>query len=106
MISKIVHILLSLPKPSEESFKRIENVFRKFLWYEKPPKFKIPTLENLTADGGLQFPDIREIDMVMKASWIKRVYTADGGWSATPIAYGLDEIYDYGDIFLQKSWVY
>ena len=103
MISKIIHILLSLPKPSEESFKRIENVFCKFLWKEKPPKFKISTLENLTADGGLQFPDIRKIDMFMKASWIKRIYKADGGWSATPIAYGLDKIYDYGDIFLQKK---
>ena len=103
MISKIIHILLSLPKPSEESFIRIENAFKKFLWNEKPPKFKISTLENLTADGGLHFPDIRKIDTVMKASWIKRIYKADGGWSSTPIAYGLDKIYDYGDIFIQKK---
>ena len=66
MISKIIHILLSLPKPSEESFIRIENAFKKILWNEKPPKFKISTLENLTADGGLHFPDIRKIDTVIK----------------------------------------
>ena len=103
MISKIIHILLSLPKPSEESFKRIDDIFRKFLCNGKPPKFKISTLENLTAEGGLQFPDIRKIDMIMKVSWINRIYKAEGGWSATPIAYGLDQIYDYGDIFLKKK---
>ena len=28
MISKIIHILLSLPRPSEEPFKDIENIFK------------------------------------------------------------------------------
>ena len=72
MISKIVHILLSLPRPSEESFKRIENVFIHLLWSGKPPKFKLYTLENLTVNGYAQFPDIRKIDKIMKASWIKK----------------------------------
>ena len=37
MISKIIHILLSLPRPCGESFKRIENVLgshSSFLWAE------------------------------------------------------------------------
>ena len=52
MISKIIHILLSLPRPSEEYFDKIENVFLKFLWQDKPPKFKTSTLENLTTNEG------------------------------------------------------
>ena len=43
MISKIIHIMLSLPRPSEESFKDIENIFLIFLWQDKPPKFRILT---------------------------------------------------------------
>ena len=73
------------------------------MWLNKPPKFKTSTLENLTALGGLQFPNIRKIDMTMKASWIKRIYKTDEGWAATPIFYGLTKIYEYGDVFLERK---
>ena len=92
LISKIIHILLSLPKPSEDTFKMIEEIFKKFLWGDKPPKFKTSTLENTTANGGLQFPDIRKIDTIMKASWVKRIYKSNEGWASTPVFYGLNEI--------------
>ena len=103
MISKVIHILLSLPKPSDEYFDRKEKVFTKFLWQDKPPKFKLSTLENLTVNGGLQFPNIRKIDMTMKASWLKRLYKSDVGWAATPLHYGLGKIYEFGDVFLFKK---
>ena len=98
LISKIINILLSLPKPSEEYFIRMENVFKNFLWQDKPQKFKLSILENLIANGGLQFPN-----MTMKASWIKRLYRSDDGWAATPLQYGLGKVYDYGDVFLQRK---
>ena len=103
MISKIIHILLSLPSPSEELFKNIEEVFTKILWNDKPPKFKLFTLEQQTANGGLQFPDIRKIDKTMKASWIKRMYKSDEGWASVPVFYGLNGIYEYGEVYLQKK---
>ena len=95
MISKIILILLSLPRPSEESFQKMEYLFLKFLWQGKPPKFKTSILENLIEYRGIQYPNIRKIDMVMKASWIKRIYTSDEGWAAIPKFYGLDMIYIY-----------
>ena len=103
LISKITHILLSLPKPSEEYFDRIEKTFLTFLWQNKPPKFKLSILEKLTANGGLQFPNIRKIDISMKASWLKRLYKSDEGWASTPLSYNLDKLYAYGDIFIQKK---
>ena len=39
----------------------------------------------------------------MKASWIKRIYKTNEGWATTPLFYGLNKIYMYGDIFLQKK---
>ena len=105
MISKIIHILLSLPRPCEESFERIGNIFHKFLWQDKPPKFRKSTLENLTANRGLQFPDIRKFDTVMKSSWIKRLYRTNVGWAATPIQYGSNLIYEYGDRILTEKQV-
>ena len=103
LLSKIIHILLSLPKPSEDTFRMMEEIFKKKLWEDKPPKFKTSTPENTTANGGLQFPDIRKIDTIMKASWIKRIYKSDDGWASTPTFYGLNKIYEYGNIFFQKK---
>ena len=98
MISIIIHILLSLPRPSDESFKDIENVFFKFLWQDKPPEFEIST-----PLGGLHyFPDVRRNDMIMNASWMKRIYKSDEGWAAIPTFYGLNMIYNNGVVFLQK----
>ena len=40
LISKITHILLSLPTPKNETLKTLEDVFRNFIWNQKPPKFR------------------------------------------------------------------
>ena len=84
MISKSIHILLSLPRPSEESFQKMEYLFLKFLWQDKPPKFKTSSLENLIDCGGIQFPNIRKIDMIIKASWIKRILYFRGRMGSHP----------------------
>ena len=68
MISKIVHILLSQPSPEAEAFEEIKNIFLIFWWIGKPHKFKLMILEKLTADGGLQFSNIRKIEMALKAN--------------------------------------
>ena len=82
-ISKIIHILLSLPRPSDKLIKNIEEDFTIFFWNDKPPIFKLSILEHQTANGGLQFPDIRKVDITMKASWIKRIYKSDEGCAST-----------------------
>ena len=93
MISKSIHILLSLTRPSEELFKDIENIFLEFLWQDKPQKFEISTLENFTGFGGLQFPNMRKIVMIMKAFRVKRIFKSDEGWASIPNFYGLNKIY-------------
>ena len=39
----------------------------------------------------------------MKASWLKRIYRTNEGWATIPKLYGLNIIYMYGDIFLEKQ---
>ena len=47
-ISKFIHILLSLPTPSETLFNRIDLLFESFLWNGKTPKFRKQILEKIT----------------------------------------------------------
>ena len=100
MISKILHILLSLPSPKAETSEEIENIFLNFLWIGKPHKFKLTIQEKLTAEAGLQFPNIRKIKMALKASWFKRIYKPCEGWAAFPNMYGLNGVYKYGKIYI------
>ena len=101
-ISKFIHILLSLPSPRECLFIKIDSLFVKFLWNGKPPKFSKKILEKQIIDGGLQYPNIRYVDASMKISWYKRLYKTCEGWASYPYAHGMDQIYIYGDLYLQN----
>ena len=104
-ISKFIHILLSLPTPSETLFNKIETLFENFLWNGKPPKFRKQILERITGEGGLHYPNIRSIDATMKVSWFKRLYKTDIGWAALPYSFNFGNIYIYGDLYLEKLLV-
>ena len=53
LISKITHMLVSLPSPNFLCIKEIENTFSNFLWSEKPPKWRKEILEGEIYQGGL-----------------------------------------------------
>ena len=38
LISKITHVLLSLPSPSAQSFDTLDSIFKSFIWNSKVPK--------------------------------------------------------------------
>ena len=40
LMSKITHILLSLPSPSQQAITQLEGLFAYFLWGNKPPSFE------------------------------------------------------------------
>ena len=102
MISKIIHILLSLPSPEEETVREIENIFLNFLWREKTHKLKLSTQEKMTSEDGLQFPNVRKIEIALKASWFKLIYKSCEGWAAFPNMYGLNNAYVYGNVYFKK----
>ena len=102
LISKFIHILLSLPSPKENLFIKIDQIFERFLWNGKPPKFRKQIIEKQIADGGLKYPNIRNVDATMKISWFKRLYTTSEGWASFPNRYGFNLIYIYGDLYLHK----
>ena len=52
LISKITHILLSLPTPKDQTFKDWDNIFGNFIWGGKPPKLRKEILETSYKMGG------------------------------------------------------
>ena len=59
-------------------------------------------IENRIEDGGLQYPNIRQIDATMKVSWFKRLYNLGVGWASVPNSFGMDNIYIYGELYQKK----
>ena len=54
LMSKITHILLSLPTPSDRMFAQLDNIFFGFIWGNKPPKFRREIVEANIVEGGLK----------------------------------------------------
>ena len=97
LISKITHILLSLPSPNLRTFEELENLFKKFIWNQKTPKFRKEIMENLKDLGGLKMTNIRIFDAALKISWLKRIVSQTGGWAEFPHQFHIQNIIAYGD---------
>ena len=102
LISKITHVLLSLPSPSVELFSRLETTFKNFIWKNGIPKFRREILETLPSLGGLKMTNLKIFDASLKISWIKRLINQSQGWAEFPIQSGINDILKYGDKFPKK----
>ena len=101
LISKITHVLLSLPSPNQTII-RLENMFKNFLWGKKPPKFRKNILENLNNLGGMKMTNLENFDYSLKISWVKRLTTQTEGWAEFPTEMGIQKILKNGDQYLTK----
>ena len=99
LISKITHILLSLPTPREETFRKLDSAFSNFIWNQKPPKFRRDILGNKTNCGGLKMTNLHVFNRALKISWIKRLKNQEDGWEDFPRYFGIHKIIFFGDKF-------
>ena len=64
---------------------------------------QILILKQLTRNAGLQFPNVRRIDVTMGASWLKRIHKSIEGWPTIPNFYELNMMYVYRDVYLERK---
>ena len=80
LISKLVHIFTSLPNPSKEELKHLENILHKCIWASKrDPIKRSKTIQNYS-HGGLRMLDLLSFVKSMKISWLKRLRMTDSMW--------------------------
>ena len=77
MISKLTHLFISLPTPSEKYISDLERKLYKFIWNDKPDKIGRNTLSQNYSDGGLKMINLRCFIKSMKLSWVKRLINDD-----------------------------
>ena len=61
IISQIIHILISLPSPSQQMIKKREKIMFDFLWEGKPDKIKRTVAFRKLEFGGLNMLDLKKL---------------------------------------------
>ena len=103
LISKITHVLLSLPSPSPDTLRTLENIFMNFIWCNKQPKFRHEIVELPLMKGGLCLTNLPNFDLALKITWLKRVQNQNSGWAEFAHALSIHKIVLYGDLFAKKT---
>ena len=102
LMSKITHMLLSLPSPSVICLKELYNTFSNFLWCGKPPKWRKEILDGELHHGGLKLHNIALFDQTLKLSWLRRFLSSIGKWTVIPSYLELNDAFKYGPVYLDR----
>ena len=73
------NLFLSLPNPSEQIIKQINNLFFEFLW-QGPSTIKYDVIIKTYCDGGLKMINLNAFIAALKSTWIRRLIVKDGQW--------------------------
>ena len=79
IISKLTHLLISLPDPSEQFINTLEKELYDYLWDGKNSKIKKSVVCKPFIEGGLQMLDIKAFITSLKVSWLKKL-RVDSDW--------------------------
>ena len=91
VLSKIMHVLLSLSTPSNETLKRINELCYRFIWKGRH-EVSTPTLCIDFKDGGLKMLNMKEFDNSLKITWIRKILTTNPDWEEFAILYKIDRL--------------
>ena len=105
IISKIVHLLISLPTPSIKMTNEINSMFYRFLWDGKPDKMRRSLAKQKIIEGGIGMLDICLFDKSLKLTWIRRFFKLQSRWRELirEIYPFIEDIKKFGNAFLQKT---
>ena len=93
ILSKITHILISLPAPNEEIFKTIEKMCIDFIWKGGRHEVSKSTLYRYIKSGGLNMMNIRDFEYSLKLTWIRRLITGNPVWTEFAEKYCINHLY-------------
>ena len=98
-LSKLNHLFSSLPSPHNSTLQKLNDIFYKYLWMNKPDKIKRDATTMGYSMGGLKMTHLENHITAVKARWINRLVCMSSPWiklfQAT-ILDDLKQITDFG----------
>ena len=106
VLSKIVHLLISLPSPSDQTIKEINKMLYSFLWDGKPDKMKRSLAKQKALNGGIAMIDVSLFDKALKLTWIRRLFIEESKWKIfiEGMHPNLTYIREFGNQFVKKMY--
>ena len=102
ILSKIIHLLQSLPSPSKTLFKQIEKLAYNFIWRNKRHQVNRTILSLDIENGGLKMFDVIEFDMSLKITWLYKLLNPDNKWLEFALAGKIDRLIWTGESYHNK----
>ena len=99
ILSKVIHILQSLPSPKKEFLKELEKLAYNFIWRNKRHQVSKSTLTRNTEDGGLNMIDIADFDKSLKITWLLKLQNSDPEWKEFATNYKIDRLIWTGELY-------
>ena len=90
VLSRITHILLSLPSPSKDTIKTIEDICYQFIWKNNRHEVSKKTITKEIKDGGLKMLNIQEFDRSLKLTWMRKILNQTPEWAEFTKYYRID----------------
>ena len=82
LLSKLTHLFTVLPRPNPEWIKKIESMFYKFIWSNKPDKISRKCIQlDYSKGGGCRMVNISLFIKSLKLTWLRRLLSAESTWS-------------------------
>ena len=76
-MSKINHLLISLPSPSEKLLKNLQSLFFSFIWNNSKDRIKRKVTIKDYQEGGLRMIDVFAFNQSLKITWIRRLLNSE-----------------------------
>ena len=92
IISKIVHIIQSLPTMSQQSFKILDEMAYTFIWNKKRHEVNKKNLCKNLQDGGLKMLNLKEFDKSLKITWIRKLLNTSPEWEEFATIYKIERL--------------
>ena len=80
-LSKLNHLLSSLPTPTISFLKELSDIFFKFVWSNKPDKINRDVTILDYSMGGLKMTHLEYSIVAIKARWINRLISKSPPWT-------------------------
>jgi uncharacterized membrane protein YvlD (DUF360 family) len=97
------HLFLSLPNPSNEIVKIINELLYSFIWNSPVCRVKKEILQNNYDNGGLKMINLNAFILSLKSNWIRRLFQKDNKWQNMFMSFiDTDQFYNCGSDYIQK----
>jgi hypothetical protein len=82
ILSKLIHLLILLPKPPEALINDLQKLCYSFVWGNKPDKISRKTTVKSVQDGGIGLPDLKKYISSLKLTWIRKFKNNQHNWKS------------------------